>query len=57
MQICISFSIYKTQNKTLSQIELNAFLEYNVNEVIKYYNQFKEDEYGFKKDTKRYLAK
>ena len=26
-------------------------------EEFHYYNQFKEDEYGFKKNTKRYLAK
>lgn len=44
-------------DKMLNEIELDEFLEYNVNEVIKYYNQFMEDEYGFKKNTKRYLAK
>lgn len=44
-------------DKMLNEIELDEFLEYNVNEVIKYYNQFMEDEHGFKKNTKRYLAK
>lgn len=44
-------------NKTLNEFEMNEFLEYNVNEVIKYYNEFKEDKYGIKKDSKRYLAK
>ena len=29
-------------NKTLNEIELNKFLEYNVNKVIEYYNDFKE---------------
>lgn len=44
-------------DKTLSEIELNKFLEYNVNKVIEYYNDFKEEKYGIKKDSKRYLAK
>lgn len=44
-------------NKTLNEFEMNVFLEYNVNSVIKYYNEFKEDNYGIKKDSKRYLAK
>lgn len=44
-------------NKTLNEFEMNGFLEYNVNEVIKYYNDFKEDKYGIKKNSKRYLAK
>ncbi len=44
-------------DKTLSEIELNKFLEYNVNKVIEYYNEFKEEKHGIKKDSKRYLAK
>lgn len=44
-------------DKTLSEIELDKFLEYNVNKVIEYYNDFKEEKYGIKKDSKRYLAK
>ena len=44
-------------DKLLSEIELNEFLEYNINSVIKYYNQFKEEENGLKKNPKRYLAK
>ena len=46
-------------DKTLSEIELNKFLEYNVNKVIEYYNDFKEGKHkhGIKKDSKRYLAK
>lgn len=44
-------------DKTLSKNELNKFLEYNVNNVIKYYNNFKEKKHGIKKDSKRYLAK
>lgn len=44
-------------NKTLNEIEINKFLEYNVNKVIEYYNYFKEENYGIKKDSKRYLAK
>lgn len=30
-------------DKTLNEIELNKFLEYNVNKVIEYYNDFKEE--------------
>ena len=30
-------------DKTHSEIELNKFLEYNVNKVIEYYNDFKEE--------------
>ena len=44
-------------DKILGEIELNNFLEYNVNKVIEYYNDFKEEKYGIKKDSKRYLAK
>ena len=44
-------------DKTLSEIELNKFLEYNVNKVMEYYNDFKEEKHGIKKDSKRYLAK
>lgn len=44
-------------DKTLSEIELNKFLEYNVNKIIEYYNDFKEEKHGIKKDSKRYLAK
>lgn len=44
-------------NKTLNEIDLNKFLEYNANRVIEYYNGFKEEKYGIKKDSKRYLAK
>ena len=44
-------------SKTLNEIELNKFLEYNVNKVIEYYNYLKEGKHGIKKDSKRYLAK
>ena len=44
-------------NKTLSEIEINKFLKYNVNKVTEYYNDFKEEKHGIKKDSKRYLAK
>ena len=44
-------------DQLLGEIELNEFLEYNINSVIKYYNQFKEAENGLKKNPKRYLAK
>lgn len=44
-------------DKTLSSIELNEFLGYNINNIIKYYNDFKEEENGIKKNSKRYLAK
>ncbi|MGM9881688.1 MAG: PfkB family carbohydrate kinase [Bacilli bacterium] len=36
--------VYTIANdKTYSEIELNEFLEYNVNKVIEYYNDFKEE--------------
>ena len=41
----------------LNDIELNRFLSYNVDSVIKYYNNFKEEENAIKKNSKRYLAK
>ncbi|MDO5568724.1 MAG: PfkB family carbohydrate kinase, partial [bacterium] len=45
-------------NKNLSKIDLNKFMFYNVNEVIKYYNEFKEDEKNeFKKGSKGNMAK
>ena len=44
-------------DKTLNEIELNKFLEYNVNKVIEYYNDFKEEKHEIKKNSKRYLAK
>ena len=44
-------------SKTLNEIELNKFLEYNVNKVIEYYNYLKEGKHRIKKDSKRYLAK
>lgn len=46
-----------TNDKMLNSLELNKFLEYNVNSVIKYYNKFKEEENGIKENTERYLAK
>lgn len=50
--------VYTVVNdKTLNEIELNKFLEYNVNKVIEYYNYLKEGKHGIKKDSKRYLAK
>ena len=48
---------FVVNNKTLIEIELNKFLEYNVNRVIEYYNDFKEKKYEIKKNPKRYLAK
>lgn len=39
-------------DKTLNEIELNKFLEYNVNKVIEYYNDFKEENMEFKKIQK-----
>lgn len=44
-------------DKTFSEIELNKFLKYNVNKVIEYYNDFKEEKHGIKKNSKRDLAK
>ena len=44
-------------DKTLNEIELNNFLEYNANKVIEYYNNFKEEKHGIKKDSKKNMAK
>ena len=45
-------------NKTLSTIELDEFLYYNLNRVINYYNKFNmEVKNEFKTSPKRYLAK
>ena len=46
-----------SNDKMLNDIELNRFLSYNVDSVIKYYNNFKEEENAIKKNSKRYLAK
>lgn len=43
-------------DEIFSEIELNKFLEYNVNKVIEYYNDFKEEKHGIKKNSKGYLA-
>lgn len=39
-------------DKTLNEIALNNFLEYNVNKVIEYYNDFREKNMEFKKIQK-----
>ena len=44
-------------DKTLNKVDLDKFLEYNVNRILEYYNEFKEEEHGAKKNSKRYLAK
>ena len=45
-------------DKTLSLIELNSFLYYNLERVVNYYNEFnREVEYEFKTNSKRSLAK
>ena len=45
-------------DKTLSPIELDSFLYYNLDRVISYYNMFnREVDYEFKASSKRSLAK
>ncbi|MEI3530193.1 MAG: hypothetical protein V8Q75_03855 [Bacilli bacterium] len=44
-------------DRTLNEIELNNFLEYNANKVIEYYNDFKEEKHGIKKSSKKNMAK
>lgn len=45
-------------DKTLSPVELNSFLYYNLERVVNYYNEFnREVEYEFKTNSKRSLAK
>lgn len=55
----VDYPVYNiNNNKNLSSIELKKFMEYNIIEMINYYNLYKEDkEYGFKENSKRYLAK
>lgn len=42
----------------LSSIELQEFLRYNVNEILEYYREFKEDLLnGYERNTERNMAK
>ena len=47
----------KANDKMVNNIELNRFLSYNIDNVINYYSNFKEEENAIKKNSKRYLAK
>lgn len=45
-------------NKTLSNVELNQFMLYNIKEIINYFNKSRKgDIYGFKRNSKKHLAK
>lgn len=52
-----SFIWFWRKNTINSICVITKYLEYNVNKVIEYYNDFKEEKYEIKKDSKRYLAK
>ena len=50
------FTIFN--DKTLSNIELNQFMLYNLNEIINYFNESRKgDTNEFKRNSKRYLEK
>ena len=45
-------------NKTLSNVELNQFMLYNLNEIINYFNEFRKGDINeFKRNSERHLAK
>ena len=45
-------------NKTLSKVELNKFMLYNLNEIINFFNEVREENKNeFKRNTKKYLGK
>ena len=53
------YPVYTINNdKMLSSIELQEFLRYNVNEILEYYREFKEDLLnGYERNTERNMAK
>lgn len=55
----INYPVYTiNNNRMLSSIELSEFLMYNVNEILKYYEEFqKEKSYEYERNTKRNMAK
>lgn len=45
-------------NKNLSNVELNQFMLYNINEIINYFNELRKGDINeFKRNSKRHLAK
>lgn len=45
-------------NRMLSSIELSEFLMYNVSEILKYYEEFKEEQsYEYERNSKGNMAK
>lgn len=55
----ISYPVYTIfNNKTLSQVELNQFMMYNLNEIINYFNELgKGNNNEYERNSKRNLAK
>jgi len=53
-----SQTVDKENNRMLSSIELSEFLMYNVSEILKYYEEFKEEQsYEYERNSKGNMAK
>ena len=55
----VNYPVYTiNNNKMLSPIELSEFLMYNVSEILKYYEEFKEEKnYEYERNSKGNMAK
>lgn len=55
----VNYPVYTiNNNRMLSLIELSDFFMYNVNEILKYYREFKEEKnYEYERNSKRNMAK
>ena len=55
----VNYPVYTiNNNKMLSPIELSEFLMYNVSEILKYYEEFKEDKNNeYERNSKGNMAK
>lgn len=55
----VNYPVYTiNNNRLLSSIELSKFLMYNVNEILKYYEEFKEEKnYEYERNSKGDMAK
>ena len=57
--IGVNYPVYTiNNNRMLSPIELSEFLMYNVSEILKYYEEFKEKKsYEYERNSKGNMAK
>ena len=56
----VNYPVYtiNNNNRMLSSIELSEFLMYNVSEILKYYEEFKEGKnYEYERNSKGNMAK